>query len=197
MATTAMTARECSKCLDELCNPVVTSLRQAVRPILTFIPSYLHPDVLYSHESGHLICHPCMKMQARRSNDPYQATCPTCRSPFSIGGGLYIRFHGRLSLTWASQGYCSDAILCPSYSVHHPKEMPSFVSPSLCRVFLGDGEDSSQESIEKLNTEVATLKARVKALKRDKDRPLDGSLRSGAERARAPHLGRARRAPGV
>ena len=41
--------------------------------------------------------------------------------------------------------------------------------------------------IEKLNTEVAALKARVKALKRDKGLLMD----RGAERARAPHLGRA------
>ena len=73
----------------------------------------------YSHETGHLTCHPCMKMHARRSNDPYQATCPTCRAPFSIGSGLYMRFHGRLLLMWAPRGCCSHA-----GPVYHPKEIP-------------------------------------------------------------------------
>ena len=49
-----------------------------------------------------------------------------------------------------------------------PKRYRVFISPPLRRVFLGDCDDSGKEAIEKLNAEVATLKARVRSLKRDK-----------------------------
>jgi len=54
-----------------------------------------------------------------------------------------------------------------------PKKYHIFVSSPLRRVFLGDADDSSRELIEKLNAENAALKARVGALKRDKDLLMD------------------------
>lgn len=54
-----------------------------------------------------------------------------------------------------------------------PKKYHVFISPPLRRVFFGDSDDSSREVIEKLNAEVAVLKARVGSLKRDKDLLMD------------------------
>ena len=49
-----------------------------------------------------------------------------------------------------------------------PSKYHTFISPPLRRVFLGDGRDSSRATINNLSAEVATLKARVVSLKRDK-----------------------------
>jgi hypothetical protein len=55
-----------------------------------------------------------------------------------------------------------------------PEKYHVFISPPLRRVFLGDVDDSNREAIIKmLNTENATLKARVSALRRDKDLLMD------------------------
>jgi predicted RNase H-like nuclease (RuvC/YqgF family) len=55
-----------------------------------------------------------------------------------------------------------------------PEKYHVFISPPLRRVFLGDADDSNREAmIEKLNTENAALKARVSALRRDKDLLMD------------------------
>jgi hypothetical protein len=55
-----------------------------------------------------------------------------------------------------------------------PEKYHVFISPPLRRVFLGDADDSKHEAIiEKLNTENAALKARVSALRRDKDLLMD------------------------
>jgi hypothetical protein len=54
-----------------------------------------------------------------------------------------------------------------------PKKYHIFISSPLRRVFLGDVDDSSRELIEKLNAENAVLKARVGALRRDKDILMD------------------------
>jgi len=51
-----------------------------------------------------------------------------------------------------------------------PKKYHAFISPPLRRVFLGD---SDGEVIEKLNAEVAVLKARVGSLQRDKGLLMD------------------------
>ena len=54
-----------------------------------------------------------------------------------------------------------------------PKKYHIFISSPLRRVFLGDVDDSSRELIEKLNADNAALKARVGALRRDKDLLMD------------------------
>lgn len=94
---------------------------------------------------GHLSCEACMATHVRASRDPYEATCPTCRAPFPI--------------------------VTPDMSMI-PKKYHVFISPSLRRVYLGDG-DSSRALIDGLNTEITLLKARVGTLKRDKDLLMD------------------------
>ncbi|KAH9074715.1 hypothetical protein EDB83DRAFT_2515579 [Lactarius deliciosus] len=54
-----------------------------------------------------------------------------------------------------------------------PKKYHVFISPSLRRVYLGDGEDTSRALIDDLNTEITLLKARVGTLRRDKDLLMD------------------------
>lgn len=54
-----------------------------------------------------------------------------------------------------------------------PKKYHVFISPSLRRVYLGDGEDTSRAVIDGLNAEITLLKARVGTLKRDKDLLMD------------------------
>ncbi len=54
-----------------------------------------------------------------------------------------------------------------------PKKYHVFISPSLRRVYIGDGEDTSRALIDGLNTEITLLKARVGTLKRDKDLLMD------------------------
>ncbi|KAI0305822.1 hypothetical protein B0F90DRAFT_1623976 [Multifurca ochricompacta] len=95
---------------------------------------------------GHLSCEACVKTHVRASRDPYEATCPTCRAPFPI--------------------------VIPDMSMI-PKKYHVFISPSLRRVYLGDGEDNSRTIIDNLNTEIAILRARVGMLKRDKDLLMD------------------------
>ncbi|KAH9040368.1 hypothetical protein EDB85DRAFT_1858681 [Lactarius pseudohatsudake] len=84
----------------------------------------------------------CMGTHVRTSRDPYEATCPTCRAPFPIA--------------------------TPDMSMI-PKKYHVFISPSLRRVYLGDGEDTSRALIDNLNTETTLLKARVGTLGHDKD----------------------------
>ncbi|KAH9032323.1 hypothetical protein EDB84DRAFT_1270716, partial [Lactarius hengduanensis] len=91
---------------------------------------------------GHLSCEACIGTHVRTSRDPYEATCPTCRAPFPIA--------------------------TPDMSMI-PKKYHVFISPSLRRVYLGDGEETSRALIDNLNTETALLKARVGTLGRDKD----------------------------
>ncbi|KAH9027765.1 hypothetical protein EDB84DRAFT_1400925 [Lactarius hengduanensis] len=95
---------------------------------------------------GHLSCGTCMGTHVRASRDPYEATCPTCRAPFPI--------------------------VTPDMSMI-PKKYHVFISPSLRRVYLGDGEDTSRALIDDLNTEITLLKARVGTLRRDKDLLMD------------------------
>jgi hypothetical protein len=54
-----------------------------------------------------------------------------------------------------------------------PKKYHVFISPSLRRVYLGEGEDTSRAVISGLNAEITLLKARVGTLKRDKDLLMD------------------------
>ncbi|KAI9458179.1 hypothetical protein BJY52DRAFT_440077 [Lactarius psammicola] len=95
---------------------------------------------------GHLSCGACMGTHVRASRNPYEATCPTCRAPFPI--------------------------VTPDMSMI-PKKYHVFISPSLRRIYLGDGEDTSRALIDSLNTEITLLKARVGTLKRDKDLLMD------------------------
>lgn len=54
-----------------------------------------------------------------------------------------------------------------------PKKYHVFISPSLRRVYMADGEDTSRAVIEDLNTQITVLKARVGTLKRDKELLMD------------------------
>lgn len=54
-----------------------------------------------------------------------------------------------------------------------PKKYHVFISPSLRRVYLSDGEDTSRAVIDGLNAEITLLKARVGTLKRDKELLMD------------------------
>ncbi|KAI0255975.1 hypothetical protein BJV78DRAFT_1118698 [Lactifluus subvellereus] len=113
--TSIISSRECPICLDTFRDPVVTPC-------------------------GHLSCDACIKTHIRASQDPYEARCPTCRSPFPT-----VR---------------------PDLSIV-PKKYHVFMSPSLRRVYLGD-EGNNKARIENLNAEIAALKARVGTLHRDK-----------------------------
>ncbi|KAH9000422.1 hypothetical protein EDB92DRAFT_1789511, partial [Lactarius akahatsu] len=93
---------------------------------------------------GHLSCGACMGTHVRASRDPYEATCPTLPM----------------------------VPLTPDMSMI-PKEYHVFISPSLRRVYLRDGEDTSRALIDGLNTEITLLKARVGTLRRDKDLLMD------------------------
>jgi len=73
-------ARDCPICLEKFRDPVVTPC-------------------------GHVGCSACMTTYARGSNNPYEATCPTCRAPFPIGttpsfplAGLLPPHHADLSM---------------------------------------------------------------------------------------------------
>ena len=46
---------------------LLAASRAPISNVYTFILAYSH------HESCHPTCHPCMKMHAHKSNDPYQA----------------------------------------------------------------------------------------------------------------------------
>ena len=54
-----------------------------------------------------------------------------------------------------------------------PKKYHVFISPSLRRVYLADGEDTSSAVIASLNAEIIILKTRVSSLKRDKEMLMD------------------------
>lgn len=117
----APVVQECPICLDRFRDPVVTPC-------------------------GHLSCEACMGTHVRASQNPYEATCPTCRAPFPI--------------------------VTPNMALI-PKKYHVFISPSLRRVYLGEGEDTSRVVINGLNAEITLLKARVGTLKRDKDLLMD------------------------
>ncbi|KAH9027770.1 hypothetical protein EDB84DRAFT_300623 [Lactarius hengduanensis] len=61
----------------------------------------------------------------------------------------------------------------PPVALHFPLKYHVFISPSLRRIYLGDGEDTSRALIDDLNTEITLLKARVGTLRRDKDLLMD------------------------
>ncbi|KAN0130876.1 hypothetical protein V8E53_011254 [Lactarius tabidus] len=117
----APVVQECPICLDKFRDPVVTPC-------------------------GHLSCEACMGTHVRASQNPYEATCPTCRAPFPI--------------------------VAPNMALI-PKKYHVFISPSLRRVYLGEGDDTSRAVISGLNAEITLLKARVGTLKRDKDLLMD------------------------
>jgi hypothetical protein len=54
-----------------------------------------------------------------------------------------------------------------------PKKYHVFISPSLRRVYMGDGDDPSHAVIEDLKTQITVLTARVGTLKRDKELLMD------------------------
>jgi len=107
-------ARDCPICLEKFRDPVVTPC-------------------------GHVGCSACMTTYARGSNNPYEATCPTCRAPFPI--------------------------VTPDKSII-PKQYHVFISPPFRRVFLGDGPAAGASAAieEDLRAEIAALNTRVAAL---------------------------------
>ncbi|KAI0641974.1 hypothetical protein C8Q79DRAFT_1003397 [Trametes meyenii] len=120
-----MEALTCGICLDQLKVPVSTPC-------------------------GHLCCEACLTSYIEASADALNASCPTCRSPFSIAIPD-LRFV--------------------------PKKYHSLIIPSIRRVFISPNAvadaSAEAESTRDLRAQVARLTDKIDALVRDKTLLMD------------------------